>query len=121
MGWGWPFGNKREPADRRVWNDDWLVGDIAECIIGPDSSLWSSACEPWYRPQFRQQFHVVGFSDDVAAGREGLFYFLILDGWPVALPTQAFRKVRPVATEQSSIVEQILTVKPGADRARERA
>lgn len=31
----------------------------------------------------------------------------------------AFRKVRPVATEESEVVQRILSAKPGADRVRE--
>lgn len=115
---GW-FRKKPEtppaPRDCRVWNEDWKVGDTAECVV----DNWHSDLPHWERPRIGQQFRVLGFKDSHAIYSGKRAYFLILEGWPVALETTAFRKVRPVATEESEVVSRILNAKPGADRTRE--
>jgi len=117
----WPFNRKPEPPaiiDRRQWNDDWKVGDTAECVADPTDRRWDISIPPWERPALGQRFTVVGFSEGIGAGGHARFYFLALDGWPSHLSTQCFRKVKPVASEQSEIVAQILNAKPGKDRTR---
>lgn len=127
----WPFSRRKEPEapppakpeplDLRNWNEDWKVGDTAECVVSPDSRRWLEECRPWERPALGQQFTVSGFSENKIKSINAVAYFLELEGWPVRLSTTAFRKVRPVATEQSEIVQRILNAKPGADRKREDA
>jgi len=94
----WPFRKKpeSEPQDHRIWNDDWKVGDIAECIVGLTREYsWSDDVAPWRRPAPKQRLIVSGFRE--AEGADGaLYYFLAFRDWPVELPTQGFRKVRPV-------------------------
>ena len=126
----WPFRRKKpevapdpkpEPLDHRVWNEDWKVGDIAECIIDGGARHWHPDLPPWERPAFGQRFVVADFIDGRRHGDRARAYFLKLEGWPVNLETTAFRKVRPVATEESEVVQRILSAKPGADRVREGA
>ncbi len=121
----WPFRKREAPkppiVDGRVWNEDWKVGDIAECIVDGVNRRWHKNCQPWLRPAFGQQFIVVGFSEGEGIGTNSLRYFLKLKDWPVEVVTTAFRKVRPVATEKSEVVERILNAKPGVDRTREDA
>ncbi len=112
----WPF-RKKAPRDLRCWNEDWRVGDTAECIVGPQSAQWFSEVKPWNRPALRQQFIVTGFRDEI--GADGNYHYLLdLKGWPVSLSTTAFRKVRTTSVEQSEVVERILKAKPGKDRVR---
>ncbi len=117
----WPFSKKPAPKapfrDYRIWNEDWKVGDTAECV----TDNWHDCIPPWHRPAIGARFTVVGFSEganDIARVRA---YFLKLEGWPFELSCTAFRKVRPVAVEQSEVVSAILNAKPGADRVREEA
>lgn len=124
MSWFWPFGRKKsptEPRDCRVWNEDWRIGDTAECIFAPDDDRWADSVPPWNRPNLGEQFVVAGFVDDISNDGSSRHYFLKFDNWPVCISCTAFRKVRPVASEKSEIVERILTAKPGADRVREDA
>ena len=115
----WPFRNKTAPPrDARDWNDDWQIGDTAECIVDGVKATWHPAVKPWERPAFRQHLIVVGFRE--AVGKDNtLRYFLKLADWPTCLPTTGFRKVRSVAAEKSEVVERILKAKPGKDRVRE--
>ena len=119
----WPFRKKppAPPRDCRVWNDDWRVGDTAECIVGSGIQRWDVCVEPWHRPPLGARLTVSGFIEGVGARGNARYYFLKFSDWPIALPTQAFRKVRPVASEKSEVVERILTAKPGTDRVREEA
>lgn len=116
----WPFRKKPVPVlDKREWNEDWKVGDTAECIVDGVRTEWHEDIPPWCRPEFRQQFTVVGFDDAVGSYGRWRSYFLKFEGWPVALSTTAFRKVRKVEASESAIVSRILNAKPGADRVRE--
>ena len=116
----WPFRKKPEPPpaprDRRVWNDDWKVGDTAECVI----TEWPDHVDPWKRMAHGAHFTVKSFSEGVGISQRAKYYFLhfeeIREGWS----TQCFRKVRTVSAEQSEVVQQILTAKPGADNPRKR-
>lgn len=103
------------PKDRRVWNEDWRVGDIAECV----TTDWHEDTVPWHKPQKGQRLTVSGFCEDLNfSGHRA--YFLEFADWPVALQTTAFRKVRPVSTSaETSIGERILKAKPGPDKVRE--
>lgn len=118
----WPFRKKPTPKppriDMRDWNEDWKIGDTAECIVDGVTYQWHECVKPWERPEFRQQFVVTGFSE-YGAPDNTIRYFLALKDWPIELPTTAFRKVRPVREEQSEVVSRILNAKPGKDRVRE--
>lgn len=117
----WPFKKKPQPKapprDERVWNEDWQVGDTAECC----SDVWSDLVKPWHRCKIGARFTVTGFAEGEADDGT-LRYFLHLKGWPVAVSTTAFRKVRPVAREESEVAKRILKApKVGPDRVREDA
>jgi hypothetical protein len=116
------FGRREtpKPTDKRDWNDDWRVGDTAECIVDGVRASWHEAVKPWERPAFRQQLRVIGFKEGLGVDHS-LRYFLVFADWPIALPTSAFRKVRPQAKAQSEIVERILSAQPGVDVTREPA
>lgn len=115
---GW-FRKKPAPPirDLRNWNEDWRVGDTAECVV----DRWHECVKPWERPARGQQFTVTGFSEGVNPDANARAYFLHLKGWPYGLTTTSFRKVRPVSAEQSEVVSRILNAKPGADNPREDA
>ncbi len=117
----WPFRKKPEPPaprrDLRVWNDDWKIGDTAE-VVARD---WPVDMPPWEKLEFGARYTVLGFSEGRGEYQGGArFYFLTLKGLKDDYSTQAFRKVRTVSTEQSEVVQQILTAKPGADNPRKR-
>lgn len=120
---GW-FRRKPEPPtpprDERVWNEDWQVGDTAECIVDGIRTSWRKDIPPWERPAFGQRLVVAGFKECPATDNS-IRYFLVFVDWPCPMCTEGFRKVRPVATEQSEFVQHILTAKPGIDRVREPA
>lgn len=106
------------PKDFRVWNENWRVGDTAECIVGLPGydEYWGAETPPWLRLEPGQRLTVSGFSE--GQDRSGnLRYFLKFSDWPCNLPTIAFRKVR--TAKQSEVVERILKAKPGQDRVRE--
>lgn len=114
----WPF--RRTPRrDLREWNDDWKVGDTAECIAS--RGCWIN-WKPWQILAKGQRFTITGFREGEGRDRNGLsclcYYlgFAEVEGW---YPTQGFRKVRPIASEDSEIVTRILNAKPGADNLRE--
>ncbi len=115
----WLFGDEPSspagPIDRRDWNDDWQVGDTAECIAGFDD--WHPDVKPWHRLAKGTRLIVSGFMERVASDNT-LRYFLQFEGLSSGWSTDAFRKVRPVASEKSEIVERILTAKPGKDKKR---
>jgi hypothetical protein len=105
---------KPSPPDKRVWNEDWQIGDIAECV----PCNWYERVPPWMRPKAGSRFVVRGFSEQL--GSDGaLRYFLHFDELPHGLSTGAFRKVRPIANGQSEIVERILSAPAGKDNVRE--
>lgn len=113
----WPFRKKPEPTkDWRDWNEDWKVGDTAECIVDGSNVTWNDSVQPWHRPSFGQRLTVSGFIEGMATGAPVLSYFLKFSDWPVTIATAGFRKVRPVASEKSGIVERILNATPGQDR-----
>jgi len=119
----WPFKKKpapsAHPADLRVWNEDWRVGDTAECIVDGVTSTWHPTVRPWERVPFGGRLTVSAFADGQGTDHT-LRYFLRFSDWPIALPMAAFRKVRPVSTEQPEVVKRILKApKPGKDRVRE--
>lgn len=120
----WPFRKKAapspakpEPKDFRNWNEDWKVGDTAECIVDGVNRTWHERVPPWERPAFGARFTVVGFSEGPAIDGS-IRYWLKLEGWPCKVTTSSFRKVRPIATEQSEVVSRILNAKPGVDQPR---
>lgn len=119
----WPFKRKQPPAppappkDTRVWNDDWSVGDTAECVVEWDA--FTDDVKPWERPAKGQRLTVSGFSEKIGKGTDSLYYFLSFSDWAIELPTQAFRKVRPVTQAiETSIGAKILKAKPAPDRKR---
>lgn len=117
----WPFKKRTPPPppveDRRVWNEDWRVGDTAECIVGPDA--WGPDDPPWWRAKLGERYIVTGFSEGLSSGGTSRHYFLRLEGLPRGISCTSFRKVRPVSAEDSEIGQRILSAKPGADRVRE--
>ena len=116
----WAFWRKPLPPplkDVRDWNDDWKVGDIAECVVDGINVIWSDGVEPWNRPKFRQHLTVSGFAE--AKNDNKRFYVLKFSDWPVSLETRGFRKARPQVSEKSEVVERILTATPGKDKVRE--
>lgn len=90
----WPF-RKRPPkvVDRRHMNEDWCVGDLAECIsddFHPADSL---------DPKTGDVLRVTGVSD--VLHRQNLrFFALRFEGKPQEWSWEctAFRKLRPVQT-----------------------
>lgn len=106
-----------EPKDMRVWNEDWQVGDTAECICDFDD--WDDAVKPWRRPKKGQRYIVLGFAEGVGSNGKVIEYYLCLEGMETGLSTRGFRKVRPDSRDQSEIVERILKATPGRDVVRE--
>lgn len=117
----WPFRKKTRspapPVDRRIWNEDWRIGDIAECV----SDRFHESVEPWERPNIGDRLIVTGFSEGLGASGDKLHYFLHFAELPTAFSTNGFRKVRPVSAKNSEIATRILNAKPGADKVREGA
>ncbi len=117
----WPFRKKAAPpappVDRRIWNEDWRIGDVAECV----SDHWYESVKPWERPKVGDRLIVTGFSEGRDRHSGDLRYFLHFSEYRNGLSTPAFRKVRPVSTESSEIPTRILNAKPGADKVREGA
>lgn len=112
----WPFKKKPSPPqDLRVWNEDWQIGDTAECICGD----WHDSVKPWEKPQMGQRFIVTGFEEGRDRSTKFICYFLRFAEFRHGIETTAFRKVRSVAVEQSEVVERILKAKPGKDKVRE--
>ena len=114
----WPFKRNPPPlVDNRVWNEDWRVGDTAECIIGQDK--WNTLIPPWEKPAKGQRLTVSGFRDGIGYGSRAAYYFLLFSDWPVGLSTQAFRKVRTVTAEATNVAQRILDAPtPGPDIVR---
>lgn len=104
------------PADRRVWNEDWQIGDTAECIR---DDWYNPPVPPWEQPRVGQHFIIAGFRESIGT-RGSLAYYLVFEGLPKewGWETSCFRKVRPEAKEESEIVERILKAKPGKDQPR---
>lgn len=102
-----------EPRDIRDWNEDWRVGDTAECVATADT--WADSVPPWNRPSTGTRLIVTGFKEGLSRDKAYRAYFLLFAEHPAGLTTTAFRKVRPVASENSEIVERILKAKPGED------
>lgn len=119
----WLFGRKSQPEpprDLRDWNEDWKVGDIAECIIDGVRIGWHPSIKPWNRLAYRSRWEVVGFGEGL--GVDGaVYYFLYLKDAPNTggYPTNGFRKVRPIARREESVVERILNAPAGPDVVRE--
>ena len=125
MGWFRDFFTPvpRGPApplpvrDGRVWNEDWKVGDTAECILPPDSGSWHDCVPPWSRPTLHQRFTVTGFTDYTHPDANIRAYMLHFKEWPTPLSCNAFRKVRTVETDVSaseSVLNKI-TATPGKE------
>jgi hypothetical protein len=118
----WPFNRKKpepkpEPIDRRDWNEDWQVGDIAECIV--EIGDWNETVKPWERPAKGDRLVVAGFDEGIDSGGKTLDYFLRFNGLPHGLSTRGFRKVRPIAYPE--IVERILNAPVDPEKVREDA
>lgn len=94
----WPFRRKSKPSppqDRRVWNEDWAPGDLAECIV--DASVWTSfnaAVDPGKGDVLR----VVEVREGTLIAANVLVIGLAFEGKPAGLywECSCFRKLRPV-------------------------
>jgi len=94
----WPFTRKPKPINPGPINEDWRVGDLAECLK-PDDHHWNSTSGPERGDVMR----VV----EVHAGRDNVFgrpgWFLGLKGEPFwRFDAKAFRKVPPLNSEASA-------------------
>ena len=115
----WKFWKKPkpEPRDKREWNEDWQVGDIAECVVADDQ--WCSDVPLWMRLSKGSRYTVSGLHEGAGSyGDRPLIYALALDGVRDMYATTAFRKVRPIKAEESEIIQHILNAKPGKDNVR---
>lgn len=123
----WPFTRKKRadapdavpPKDQRVWNEDWRVGDVAQCVNR--SGNWSGR---GVGPTYGERLVVTGVCEGVFPGNF-LGYRLEFAEFPgcVFVCTE-FRKVRPQASEIVSAAARILRVpahKLGKDKLREPA
>ena len=102
----WPFTRKPTPPapiDRRDWNEDWKVGDTAECVVERDQ--WHKETKPWEIPGNGDKLVVKGFAQECDLDG-ALNYFLLFDEYPNGLTTYSFRKI------------PALTAKPGQDNPR---
>ena len=121
----WKFWKRKpqqpeKPIDLRIWNEDWQIGDIAECIEEFDN--WHDCMKPWDRPKKGQRLTVSNLSEDLGFQEKEIYYYLTFADWHLSLPTQCFRKVRPVGNaEESEICQKILNVKSGPDKVRKTA
>ncbi len=118
----WPFKKKPAPiVDARDWNEDWSVGDTAECINDADN--WHPDMPPWERLPKGNQYIVVGFAEGFGnQDASKRCYFLNLEGLALGYETTSFRKVRTVKqAEETSIGEKILKAKPAPDIKRKKA
>ena len=91
----WPF-RKRKPAivDRRFMNEDWCVGDLAECI---SEGFASPDC---HDPKRGDVLRVTVVGEHVATDAPVLITALGFEGKPRSYrwEAKAFRKLRPVQT-----------------------
>lgn len=104
-----------QPRDERVWNEDWQVGDIAECVS--DSGDWHPDLKPWLRLAKGSRWIVRGFSEGPTQSGDSIQYFLYLEGTPSkgGYSVTAFRKVRPIAQEQTTTAQRILDAPVGPE------
>lgn len=115
---GWFFWKRKpaqpsKPIDGRNWNEDWKIGDIAECV----SSAWHETVKPWERPNLGDKLIVTGFKEGVGTGVNRIAYFLLFAEYDHGLETLGFRKVLPISTvAESEIGQKILRAKPAPDR-----
>ena len=110
----WPFTRKPKPINPGPINEDWRVGDLAECII-PRGDRWHGGGGP-------ENGDVLCVTE-VHAGR-GYFtgrpgWFLGLKGEPLSrYDARYFRKVPPLNTEASAeFTAKIRACKPAHRKA----
>lgn len=88
----WPFRRKpTPPVDHRIMNEDWAVGDLAQCI---DDRF----CDPEpFDPKVGDVLRVAGI-DDCTNHRNRRCIWLLFEGKTgiVGYECVAFRKLRPV-------------------------
>jgi hypothetical protein len=100
----WPFTRKPKPINPGPINEDWRVGDLAECVTSGDGSDWrhdlnnAPAIGPAFGDVRRVQAVFVGQSRQL---RRPLWW-LVVNGIPANLPATCFRKVPPLNSEASA-------------------
>jgi hypothetical protein len=77
------------PEDRREWNEDWRVGDLAECINGS----WLN--DPPHSPQPPSIYRVREIDEGVTADGSAIIVALNLEGLSDWWGCTGFRKLRP--------------------------
>ena len=85
------FRRTPSPLDRRFMNEDWRVGDLAECIVGD----WDPGSP--HDPRLGERLRVSGLRDGVSATGYCRAYFLLFEGKPqnYSWINLGFRKLRP--------------------------
>lgn len=86
----WPF-RRRKIVDRRILNEDWAVGDLAECLVDPAMWGFDSGDEPRKGAVLR----VTRIEDRVASVMDVRAYFLHFEGHACCYECRGFRKIRP--------------------------
>ena len=86
----WPFRRKPAPMpDKRGWNEDWRVGDLALCVTDAWTDFIVNAPLPG------QVLTVTELREGPAVNGEGLVSGLAFEGRPFFWHCAGFRKLRP--------------------------
>jgi hypothetical protein len=114
----WPFSRKPKPPNPGPINEDWAVGDLAECMVpvGPNGLGWPCKIGPGKGDVLKVQRVASGHCSDGSYGW-GLWF----GQYPRGYGADAFRKVPPLNSKASAeFTAQIKAIKP-KERARRMA
>ena len=107
----WPFTRKPKPIDPGPINEDWRVGDLAECIAGGEWVCANKSAAIGL-PELGDVSRVLEVYPDSSVW--GDKWWLVLSGWPAdAFNAALFRKVPPLNTAASAeFTAQIKALQP---------
>lgn len=101
---------RKKPIDLRVWNEDWKIGDMAQCI----NDNWVG--DPGDAPKKGRCYEVKDTTEGLAIGGKAIIYGLKFYEFPGRFwQTTHFRKFN----RRLRIIERILNARPGRDVVRE--
>lgn len=91
----WPFKRKaKPPRDERGWNEDWQIGDMAECVLAD----WLSDIPQ--NPAIGEVRTVAALFEGQAAERPVIVSALAFEGFgALTWHCAAFRKHKPLAAD----------------------
>lgn len=94
----WPFTRKPKPLNPGPINEDWRVGDLAECML-PIGWGWAMDADGPDRGDVCRVVHVY---PGITTGSGEHAWFLLLKGFHDGFATNSFRKVPPLNSEASA-------------------